>query len=203
MKTLLTIWVLSLAVVAAQDVVLFDRYPHPYLLPSANLNGAGFQGVSAAMSGGFMFEAPRFSLEFHGTYNAARKVNDGTGDNPHGHVRSVNGSAFIRLPRYWLAGVNYGYGALSTTNYKKSGSGYSVGGGRDFILSDASFRMTALYGPPSGGAQGLDVTFTLPSPITQHHFYFYEDLGVTILSAGPIEAGGHTATLRSGIIFRF
>jgi hypothetical protein len=190
------------------DEVTFDRFPHPYLMPSLNLNGGGFQAASGSMTGGVMYELPFLSIDAHGTYNAARKVFDGTGDNPHGNVRSLNGSVFVRLPnRLWMVGGNYGYGVLATTNYHKASGGWGVGAGRDFLLSDTSFRLTATYSPPQGPehspsagdrAQGLTMTFMLPSPITNHRVYFYQ-----LVSASRYRDGGTSGGMHMGVLVRF
>jgi len=218
MKFLLTIIAVSV-LACAQDKkgfdkhteldpeVIFDRFPHAYLMPALSLNGGGFQASSASITGGVMYELPYISLETRGTYNAARKVFDGTGDNPHGHVRSVGAKAFIRLPNLWLIGADYGYGALSTTNYNKTSGGWSYGGGRDLILSDTSMRLTALYSPPHGPenspsagdrSQGLTVTFILPSPITKHRVYFYE-----VVSGSRFRDGQSSGGMHMGLLFKF
>jgi hypothetical protein len=162
----------------------FDHRPHFVVLPTLNLNGAGFQPVSAAIGGGFSFESPRFVAEGLATYNAARKTNDGTVDNSKGHIRSLDSSLFVRAPRYWFFGVEGGWAQLSTTNYMKESWSVGAGGGRDFTISDFSTRIKATYTPPNfdhlNGSQGANITLYLPSPLRQSRFSYYEQAGIMV-----------------------
>jgi hypothetical protein len=197
----------------------FDKYPHVTLTPQINLNGMGYQTVSQALSTGTIYEGRHIALDGQVTYDNKRKVNDGTGPNPHGHTRGMEGTAFVRLPHRWLAGGNVSWGQTSTTNYTKSGWGWSFGGGKDFLRSDVSCRLTALYSLPysdhTNGLQGLSISFILPSPITRHHVFFTETYGLAIfhdtitdphdraLTAAQISNRNYGSDLSVGLMFKF
>ena len=158
-----------------EELFEFDRYPRLEVILRFNLNGAGF-GPSESVSGGTSIESKHFILEGRATYNNARKTNDGTVNNKKGHIRSLEASAYYRLPNYWFVGSGAGWGQLSTTNYKKEARGISFGGGSDFIAQGAGFRLYADYTPPVfdhvNGSQGVYVEFTDPSPLRQKHWMF-------------------------------
>jgi hypothetical protein len=197
----------------------FDKRPHLIFRPTFNLNGGGFRSTSQEIAGGFDFEKKYLVFRSTASYNNARKVNDGTGDNPKGHVRSLNGELFYRLRNYWFVGTEVGWGQLSTTNYSKQGWAQSFGSGRDFLAGDTSFRLRFMYTPPfrdhSNGSQGPTVEFILPSPLQHGHVYFYERLDVSFLHATITDPANrilteqqkanrdHTATLLLGLMFRF
>ncbi len=52
-----------------------DKYPHlEFGVPTLNLNGAGFQPVSASVTGGFGMEDVHYFWHVSGTYDAAAKA---------------------------------------------------------------------------------------------------------------------------------
>jgi hypothetical protein len=196
----------------------FDRRPRLVLMPLFNLNGAGF-GNSVSVSAGVGFDSRKLILESLGSYNAARKTNDGTGNNPKGHIRSLNASAYYRLPNYWFLGTSGGWDQLSTTNYTKQSWGMRFGGGSDFIVKDTSFRLIGTYTPAtfdhSNGIQGPSIQLMLPSPLAQGHVMFVENLDIMFLHDTITDPNdkvlteqqkahrSHTATLSLGLVFRF
>jgi hypothetical protein len=196
----------------------FDKRPRLVLMPLFNLNGAGF-GNSASVSAGVGFDSRKLILESLGSYNAARKTNDGTGNNPKGHIRSLNASAYYRLPNYWFLGTSGGWDQLSTTNYTKQSWGMRFGGGSDFIVKDTSFRLIGTYTPAtfdhSNGIQGPSIQLMLPSPLAQGHVMFVENLDIMFLHDTITDPNdkvlteqqkahrSHTATLSLGLVFRF
>jgi hypothetical protein len=201
------------------EIFKFDERPHLILQPTFNLNGGGFATTSQEIAGGVDFEAKHMAFRATASYNNARKANDGTGSNPKGHIRSLNGQLLYRLRNYWFAGTEVGWGQLSTTNYSKQGWAQSFGGGRDFLVRDTSFRLRLMYTPPfrdhSNGSQGPTFEFILPSPLAQRHVYFYERLDVSFLHATITDPANrilteqqtadrsHTASLQLGLMFRF
>ncbi|HYU47338.1 MAG TPA: hypothetical protein VEK84_14300 [Terriglobales bacterium] len=165
-----------------QEWFQFDRRPRLVLEPSLNLNGGGFQPVSTSISGGLSLESKDVILEGLAGYHPVGKVNDGTGDNPKGHIKSLDASAYYRLPNYWFFGTSGGWGKLSTTNYSKQMWSMNFGAGTDMLTQDTSFRLSASYAPPAfdyrNGSQGVTFQFIIPSPLEQGHVMFFEDLYV-------------------------
>ncbi len=186
------------------DYVL-DTRPRLELETRLNLNGGGFQVVSASMTGGLGMEQRHLSWHAYGTYNAARKTNDGTGPNPHGNIRSLGGELFYRTGSRWLFGGDYGYGSLRTTNYSKIGQGYDFGGGRDFSVDQTSMRLIVTYSLPSGQYRqsGLNAHFMLPSPLSGGHFFFDQRFWAGWLKAGPFGHYAHDASVSFGLLFRY
>ena len=201
------------------EMFKFDKRPHLILRPTFNLNGGGFATTSQEIAGGVDFEGKHVVFRGTAAYNNARKANDGTGDNPKGHIRSLNGQLSYRLRNYWFVGTEVGWGQLSTSNYSKQGWAQSFGGGCDFLAGDTSFRLRLMYTPPfrdhSNGSQGPSAEFILPSPLAQRHVYFYERLNVSFLHATITDPAdrilteqqkadrSHTASLMLGLMFRF
>jgi hypothetical protein len=207
---------------SAEDQVFdFDRRPHLLLLPSFRLNGAGFAPASVAIGGGFSFEPRHFILEGLATYNTARKSNDGTDNNRKGHIRSLNGQFFYRLPNYWFFGGEYGWGQLSTTNYKKQGGSPAFGGGRDLVFRDreVNARFQVTYSPSAfdhaNGSQGLNLAMYLSSPLSQKRITYYQLVGMMfghatitdptdlVLTARQKADRFHTASVIFGVRMRF
>lgn len=182
-----------------------DTRPRLEFEPRMNLNGGGFQNVSMSMSGGVGMEQRHLSWHFYGTYNAAKKTNDGTGSNPHGNIRSLGGELFYRTGSRWLLGGDYGYSQLRTTNYSKTGRGWDVGGGRDFAVSDQSMRLVVTYALPAGeySQQGLTFHYMLPSPMNGGHVFFDERVWAGWLKTGRYGHYTHDASTTFGLLFRF
>jgi hypothetical protein len=106
-------WFLSAASFAwSQDV-----RPRLELEPRLNLNGGGFQKVSGSMTAGMGMEDTYLSWHVSGSYDAARKANDGTDNNTHGNIRSVGGSFFGRPSGGWLFGADGSYASLRTKTF--------------------------------------------------------------------------------------
>jgi hypothetical protein len=197
----------------------FDKRPRLKLSPQLNLNGEGFAVLSESVAAGFDFEAKRFLLDGVASYNNAHKANDGTGDNPKGHIRSLDASAYYRFPNCWFIGTLAGWGQLSTTKYKKDSFGMNFGGGTDFISGGASFRLSAAYAPSffdhTNGSQGISFEFIEPSPLRQRHVMFVVDTNVQCFHATITDPNdpvlteqqknnrNHSATSRFGLLFRF
>ena len=201
------------------DRVIYDNWPHFTITPHANLNGFGYQPFSTSISSGINYEGKHFMFDGQASYSAARKTNDGTENNNKGHSRGVTVVSMARLPKDWLAGVRFSGGQTSTTNYTKSVWRGSFGAGKDVLLNDVSFRITAFYTLPysdhSNGLQGPLFGFVLPSPITKHHFYFTEELGIGFLHATITDPNNkeltriqlndrsHSASVSFGVMFKF
>jgi hypothetical protein len=197
----------------------FDKRPRLKIFPQLNLNGEGFAVFSESIAAGVDFESKHLLLDGVASYNNAHKANDGTGDNPKGHIRALDASAYYRLPNYWFVGTLAGWGQLSTSNYKKDSFGMSFGGGTDFVADGACFRLSAAYAPSLfdhvNGSQGISVEFIEPSPLRQRHVMFVVDTDVQFFHATITDPNnatlteqeknnrGHSATSRFGLLFRF
>jgi hypothetical protein len=206
---------------AEDEIFDFDRRPHLLLLPSIRLNGAGFAPLSVAIGGGFSFEPKHFILEGLATYNTAHKAYDGTDDNRKGHIRSLNGQLFYRLPNYWFFGGEYGWGKLSTTNYTKQSGTPAFGGGKDLVFWDreVNARLQVTYSPSTfdhaNGSQGVNFGLYLSSPLFQKRFSYYELVGLSfghatitdptdpIVTAREKAERYHTASCIFGVRMRF
>jgi hypothetical protein len=153
----------------------FDSRPRAEVYATLYLNGEGYALFSQSITGGISIESRHLILESTGTYDNSHKANDGTGNNPKGHIRALDASAYYRLPNYWFVGSAGGWSQLSTTNYKKGGFNFEVGGGADYVFKDESSSMRAIisYGPPLldkvNGSQSLSYQVFFPSPLSQHH----------------------------------
>ena len=194
-----------------------DTRPRLELLPRLNLNGGGFQPVSASMTGGTGMETQNLIWHVYGTYDAARKVEwtdlaDNT--NPHGNIRSVGGDLLGRTSKGWLFGVEGGYSQLRTTNYSKTRRGIGVGGGKDWASltcptcnDSTSLRLTLFYGLPINAnpdtEQGFTAECTIPSPAESHRHVFFK----VSAFAGWIDVPGkgitHDGSSNMGLLFRF
>jgi hypothetical protein len=165
----------------------FDKWPHLLLEPSFDINGSGFGPVSVSISGGFSFEPKFLIAEGLATYDTAHKTNDGTVKNNKGHIRALDTSLFYRLPNYWFFGLEGSWSQLKTTNYMKESWGLAFGGGKDFFLRGYPTRAEMTYAPPNfnrmNGTQGLNFELDLPSPLKQHHFTYYEQVGLMFFHA--------------------
>jgi hypothetical protein len=203
-----------------------DYRPRLELEPRFNLNGGGFQSISASMTGGAGMETDHFAWHLSGTYNAARKVNDGDQPNPHGDIRSLGADIFGRTSGGWLFGLSGSYASLHTTNYDKVGWGLGIGGGKDFAsitcpdcAGHSSMRLLVEYGIPTSCyyahelrcvvprvdvEQGVSVRVILPSPAEVHRHVFWD----TTVFEGWIktsQTGGYVteATMTTGLMLRF
>lgn len=197
----------------------FDRRPHIEIIPKLNLNAEGFSPVSESAGLGADFESHYFILDATGSYDNARKVNDGTVDNTKGHIRAANTSAYYRLPNYWFVGTDATWSQLLTTNYRKHGFGMNFGGGGDFIFQDASLRLAAAYAPsvfdPVNGLQAISFQFMEPSPLRQRHVMFTVSSSISffhdtltepnnpVTTAREKAVRGHGGSSSFGLLFRF
>lgn len=214
MKRLLLLLFCGLAV--AQD-----HRPRLELEPDFNLNGGGFQPVSVSMTGGTGMEMEHFIWHVRGTYDTARKVNDGTVNNNHGNVRILSSDLFGRTGN-WLYGTSAYYANLRTTNYTKNAWGVAVGGGHDWFHvsfpnsergSFSSLRLIVLYGLPiatirgksnADTENGFEARFTIPSPIeTDRHVFFEESTSVGWIRTSSTGHYNSDASASFGVLFRF
>lgn len=213
---------LSTCVAFAQeedDAPIYDRYPHLNIITAFNLNGGGHSTVSENATVGVSIEKPSFLLSTNGTYDNAKKVNDNTIGNDKGHSRKFNFGGFYRLKNGWFFGGGGYWSQLSTTNYVKESWHPNFGGGRDFFVRGTSFRIKALYSLPGtdklNGVQGPTINFILPSPITRHHFFFYESFSTSLfhttvtdptnkeLTAQQLHDRSLASYLTLGVMFKF
>jgi hypothetical protein len=191
----------------AQDT--FDRYPRPYFIPFLSLNNGGFQPASFAFRGGLNYEGKHLASDVNTGYNFARKSNDGTVNNRDGYFLNLHAEAFARLSNLWLFGAYGGWARLSTTNYTKELRGGGFGGGRDLFLSDLSLRILAMYhlpyGDPDNGQQGPFFRLIMPSPLTQHHFYYIEETGVDIFHGNgqQLHTRSYSGSAQFGVMIKF
>lgn len=204
----------------------FDDRPKLELEPRLNLNGGGFQLVSGSMTGGTGMETKHLVWHVYGTFDEARKTNDGDQPNPHGNIRSLGANLFGRTSGGWLFGTEGSYAQLRTTNYDKTGWGLAVGGGKDFMElhcpncnGTTSLRLTMLYAIPAQCTytqslhctipkvdveQGISARVMIPSPVetTRHVFFDVNTFAgwIRTTSTGPLT---HDASTSIGVLFRF
>ena len=191
MKTLIALILGAMSILAAvaqeENKPVYDTYPHLNIVSAFGLNGGGYSTFSQKATVGLAIEKPRFLLSVSTGYDNARKTNDNTIGNNDGHTKSIGGSGFYRLNSGWFFGGGSGWAKLSTTNYTKDSWHPSFGGGKDIFLDRWSFRLKCTYSlqgsDKDNGVQGPTLTFILPSPVTKHHFFFYESLNTSIFHA--------------------
>lgn len=216
MKKLLLVLVLIARAAFAQD-----HRPRLEFEPDFNLNGGGFQPVSVSIAAGTGMEMEHLSWHVRGTFDTARKVNDGTANNAHGNIRVLSAELFGRTG-HWLYGTSASYANLRTTNYEKNAWGVSVGGGHDWFHvscpncnkgSFSSMRLIVLYGLPIATIrgqsnadieQGFQARFTIPSPIeTDRHVFFNMQTSAGWIRTSSNGHYGHDASSSFGVLFRF
>jgi len=198
---------------------------HPFVEPSLDLNGGGFQPISVGANAGVEIETKYLSSEAEGFYYAAKKTNDGTGQNPNGNVRGTYGDFFVRpfYDRGDYAGKSFFFGGsgslsrLSTTNYSKSGAGFAIGGGYDFHSLTCpncdnshplpSLRLAILYTLPTKDVDqdhGFQARVTIPSPAeADHHVFFDVNAAAGWIKTCESCAYTHDGSSKLGVIFRW
>jgi hypothetical protein len=171
-------------------------------------------------------EIEHFSWHLHGTYNAARKTNDGDQPNPHGDIRSLGADIFGRTSGGWLFGFSGSYASLHTTNYDKVGWGLGIGAGKDFgsitcpnCIGRSSMRVIFEYGIPTSCyyerelrctlpqvdvEQGVTGRVLVPSPAeSKRHVFFDVSSFVGWIKVCQTCGYGHDATTTMGLMLRF
>jgi hypothetical protein len=192
------------------------QVPRPYAVGSLDLNNGGYQPLSETIGVGLNAESAHFIGNAEAAYENARKTNDGTVGNTKGHERFLRGTLFGKLNNGFYFGGGARWTQTSTTLYTKQGYNPLIGGGKDFLRDDFSFRLQALYAfkgnDKLNGVQGAEFSFYIPSPATKGHFFFREVIAVdrfhsTITSpelAAAESATYHTAAyVSSGVVIRF
>jgi len=129
---------------------------HPYIEPGFSVGGAGY-GPGFASSAGLDFEQPRFMLLATGGYGFIRKTNDADQvPNEHGHTRSAEVEAFLRLGRNF-AGLGAQWGETADTPYRKYSWAPEIAAGHDFggvaRIVGSYFRSRREYTDYPGPAQ--------------------------------------------------
>jgi hypothetical protein len=162
-------------------------FPHPYIEVGPSLGDT----VALNTKGGVDLELKHFVFNAEAAYVFhSLKTNDNTVGNVKGHARELGGFAFYR-PNNWYYGGGVRWSQESTTNYTKEHKFFEVGGGKDLLRERYSLRLQALYLLPfarneivffpsspschlcGNEAQGVDINFWIPSPITNHHVFFH------------------------------
>jgi hypothetical protein len=155
--------------------------------------GGGYAPVAAMGGAGVRIDSRYFLLDASGSYDNGHKTNDNDQPNPSGHDRGLDGTAYVRLYRGWFFGGGFRWSQLSTTNYAKSGSRPTFGGGRDYFahncarencVREFSMRLSVDYLTRGtdwqNGSQGPLLTFYTPSPSLKRHVFYRESFGVYI-----------------------
>jgi hypothetical protein len=165
-------------------------FPRPFLLAGAGLNGGGYQTVSGLGGAGLMLDSKHFAWHGEGYYNAARKTNDGTGNNPKGHDRGLVSSVYLRFSNRWLLGAGARWSQLSTTNYTKTQWRPTFGVGLDYFdwqcqdCDNFSTRLFLDYVLPGSdwrnGLNGPLFSMYIPSPARHKHWFLRETFGVFV-----------------------
>jgi len=171
----------------------FQFLPRPFVYFGPGLMGGGYAPLAATAGAGFRIDSRHLLVNFEGSYDNGHKANDNTQPNPKGHDRGLAGSAYYRLSSGWFLGAGARWSQLSTTNYTKTGSRPTFGGGKDYLhrmncngddesCVDFSMRIGVDYvlkgNDYANGSQGPLVTFYMPSPTAKGHFFFRQALGI-------------------------
>jgi hypothetical protein len=181
------------------------KYPQPYVYGGLGLNrGGGYSLASGNVGIGLMMNTQHFIWNAVATYDNARKVADGTGNNPKGHDRGLASSAYYKFPFGLFLGAGASWSQLSTTNYSKQSWNRTMGIGWDYLAKECaaedcvvnwSLRAQVDYlfkgsehvnrqgcsvpkGKCTNGVEGPKFVFYLPSPMSNSHFIFRGTLGV-------------------------
>jgi hypothetical protein len=165
--------------------------PHPFVYSGAGLMGAGYVPLAWEAGGGLRIDSAHLLASAEGWYDDGHKTNDGTGPNPKGHDRGLDGAAYFRFSSGWFAGAGARWSQLSTTNYTKGAWRPTFGGGKDYFrnrcaaadcVPDFSMRLSVDYVLPgadkANALQGPLLSFYLPSPAAKGHIFFRQTLGV-------------------------
>ncbi len=184
-------WSIFIVIVCSAAAYSQDQIPRPYAFGALDGGGGGFQMVSEVVGGGVQINSKHYILDFGGSYENARKVNDNDQPNPSGHERYLGGSVYYRLGSQWFFGAGAEWSQLATANYKKTAARPTFGGGRDFFTRDCAeydcrgdftMRLTVDYETKGNdwqnGVQGPLISFYMPSPSLRKHFFFVETFGV-------------------------
>lgn len=179
---------------AREDLVSGRPIPHPSLYFGPSLFGGGYALLGYRVSGGLSVEGTHFIFAGSAAYDNGHKVDDGTGPNPKGHDRHLNGGLDFRPAIYgWsrrlFFGGGYTWSQLSTTNYTKGGARYYLGGGYDVFVRaceacrrDFSMRITMNWLTAGtdwqNGSHGPQTQVTLPSPREKRHWFWTEAIGI-------------------------
>lgn len=172
-------------------VTLREFTPHPYVFVGPEAMGNGYAPLAFEGGAGIRIDSRHFIFDAYGTYDNGHKTDDGTGSNPKGHDRGLDGSMYYRFSSGWAFGGGYAWSQLSTANYTKSGSRPKVGGNRDFFVRGCEedgcrheFTMRIgmdylLAGTDwQNGSKGTLISFFEPSPDAKRHFFYRELLGI-------------------------
>ncbi|PWT76423.1 MAG: hypothetical protein C5B59_06775 [Bacteroidetes bacterium] len=196
MKKVLAVVILlisSFAIASDKDLEYPSSVPRPFGEVGIALNDAGSSPASFVSDVGLNWETRRFSNTTMFSYNSAKKDNDNTVGNFKGHSISASDMLLFKLKKDWLVGADYGYGRLNTTLYSKQGETLGAVIGKDYFSREWSFRLTGEYFKQfnertdypdapgckcTNGIQGASVGFWIPSPDTNHHFFFHESVSV-------------------------
>jgi hypothetical protein len=165
--------------------------PHPFGYIGPELMGGGYRQIAGVAGAGFRIDSPHFLFDASALYDNARKVNDGTGLNPHGHDRGLQSMSYYRFTSGWFLGAGVGWKKLSTTNYSKSSVRPRFGGGKDFVskrcagedcITDFSMRLGTDYLIPGtdwqNGLHGPQINIYVPSPSEKGHIFYRETIGI-------------------------
>ena len=194
-------------------------WPHPFIEGQLDLNGNGYTPVTLDAHPGLNWETARFSFIGIADYSFARKTNDGTLHNDHGHSRTLQSDLFFKVGDGWLLGGGAGWNKTYTTNYDKIAYSWRSGGGKDFLGDYYSARLTAqffrhfneqtIYPNAPGCAcsndlGGVLIDFWQPSPSTAHHWFFHTQMSVDNFRNNPGPATRYTSdTTTIGVLYRF
>lgn len=185
-----TIFVLTLAAGAqnfrnsgaSDESVAPSWQPHPILFGGPSLMSGGYQPLSLSVGGGFLINSDNLVGDVEGSYENARKTNDGTVDNLSGHERHLEGRFFYRYSTGLFFGPGAQWSETSTTNYTKSAWRPTFGVGGDHFGDGYNMRWQAVYVMPGtdhlNALQGPEIQVWLPSPTSHSHFFYRQTLGI-------------------------
>jgi hypothetical protein len=157
------------------------KYPHPYLYGGLQLNGGGYSPTAWVGGAGLDIELAHLVFDASAAYDTGHKTNDNTINNNAGHDRGLDGDLFYRFHKLYVGG-GASWSQLSTTNYSKQSWHPNFGVGRDWLGETFSLRGQVVYKLPGSdhlnAAQGPEFSLWMPSPLTSHHFFMRETVGI-------------------------
>jgi len=155
----------------------YSLWPHPYVDGGLSLMQGGYFPAAGNLGAGLNIEASRFMAVAAVSADDAHKLDSGTG-----HDTYLQARAFLRLNRGWYSGGGAQWNKLATDIYSKQAWRLAFGGGKDLFRDNFSLRAQVLYVLPGtdrlNASQGPEISLWLPSPATNHHFFYCQTLAI-------------------------
>ncbi len=159
-----------------QETVKYSRLPRPYIYGGIALNGMGYEPFAFQGGTGLSLESPSLYFQTSVSVDNAHKKDSGTG-------RGIGLSSLTAFRvRKALVGAGMSFSELKTSQYVKRAWRPNLYSAYDFVGSNYSCRIATTYvltgQDKTNGTHGAQIAFTEPSPVTDHHWFFHETLGI-------------------------